>query len=153
MTALTALVAAGLMQASPAQPDLSWMAGYWLDCSRGREVSETWTDPRAGMLVGANVTMRNGRAGLEFARIAPVDGVLAYAAQPDGAPPTVFALLETSDRRVVFQNPENDFPQRIIYQREGDVLTARIEGRMGDREQSLDWRFDKTELNTRCPTP
>src|SRR5690606_19972493 len=32
-----ALVAAVLMQAAPA-PDLSWIAGYWLDCSGGREV-------------------------------------------------------------------------------------------------------------------
>ena len=152
MTILTALVAAGLMQTTPVQPDLSWMAGYWLDCSRGREVSETWSDPRGGLLVGANVTVSNGRAGFEFARIAPIDGVLAYAAQPQGAAPTVFALLDASDRRVVFQNPENDFPQRIIYRRDGDVLTARIEGRMGDRDQSMDWRFDKAELNTRCPT-
>ena len=153
MTALTALMVAGLIQATPPAPDLSWMAGYWLDCSQGREASETWTDPRAGVSVGAAVTLRNGRAGFEFARIAPVDGVLAYADQPSGAAPTVFTLLETSDRRVTFQNLENDFPHRIIYQRTGDVLTGRIEGRMGDREQSMDWRFDKAELNTRCPTP
>lgn len=149
---VTALIAAALMQATSTPPDLSWMAGYWLDCSRGREASETWTDPRGGLLVGVNVTMRNGRAGFEFARIAPIDGVLAYAAQPNGAPPTVFPLLEATEGRAVFQNPDNDFPQRILYQRAGDVLTARIEGRMGERDQAMEWRFDKAELNTRCPT-
>ena len=152
MTVLIALLAAGTLQATP-QPDLSWMAGYWLDCSGGREASETWTDPRGGVLVGAATTLRNGRVGFEFARIAPIDGVLAYAAQPDGAPPTVFPLIEATESRAVFQNPDNDFPQRVIYERTGQVLIARIEGRMGDREQAMDWRFDKAELNTRCPNP
>ncbi len=150
---LTALIAAGLLQAAPVSPDLSWMAGYWLDCSNGREASETWTDPRGGVLVGAAATLTNGRAAFEFARIAPVDGVISYVAQPGGAPPTAFGLIETTDGRAVFQNLDNDFPQRVIYQRTGDVLTARIEGHMDDREQSMDWRFDKAELNTRCPIP
>lgn len=149
---LTALIAAGLLQTAPANPDLSWMAGYWLDCSQGREASETWTDPRGGVLVGAATTVSRGRASFEFARIAPVNGVISYVAQPGGAPPTAFGLIEATDRRAVFQNLDNDFPQRVIYQRTGDVLTARIEGHRGDREQSMDWRFDKAELNTRCPT-
>ncbi|WP_428151355.1 DUF6265 family protein [Brevundimonas sp.] len=150
---LTALIAAGLLQTAPATADLSWMAGYWLDCSQGREASETWTDPRGGVLVGAAATVANGRASFEFARIAQVNGVMSYVAQPGGAPPTAFGLIEATEGRAVFQNLDNDFPRRVIYQRTGDVLTARIEGPMGDREQSMDWRFDKAELNTRCPNP
>jgi hypothetical protein len=158
MTLLPALIAAALTQASPAQtsagqPDLSWMAGYWLDCSQGREASETWTDPRAGALIGAAAAISSEGLWFEYARIAPVEGVLAYIAQPGGAPPTAFALLESSPGRAVFQNLDNDFPHRVIYQRTGDVLTARIEGAMDGREQAMDWRFDKAELNTRCPRP
>ncbi|MBU1348352.1 MAG: hypothetical protein KKA16_15535 [Alphaproteobacteria bacterium] len=149
---LTPLIAAVALQASPVPPDLSWMAGYWLDCSQGREASETWTDPRGGVLVGAAVTLTARGAMFEYARIAPVDGLTAYVAQPGGAAPTAFPVLEAAGTRVVFQNLDNDFPQRVIYERTGDVLTARIEGHMGDREQAMDWRFDKTELNTRCPT-
>ena len=93
---LTALIAADLLQTAPATADLSWMAGYWLDCSGGREASETWTDPRGGVLVGATATLRNGRLGFGYARIAPVDGVLSYVAQPGGAPPTAFGLIEAT---------------------------------------------------------
>lgn len=150
----TALIAAALLQTTvPADPDLSWMAGYWLDCSGGREASETWTDPRGGALIGAAATLRNGRLGFEYARIAKVDGVLFYVAQPGGSPPTAFGLIEATEGRAVFQNLVNDFPHRVIYQRAGDVLSARIEGRMDGRDQAMDWRFDKAELNTRCPTP
>ena len=152
MPLLTALVAAGLMQAAPAQPDLSWMAGYWLDCSGGREASETWSDPRAGLLVGHTVTVRNGRSGFESARIAPLtDGGLAYFAQPEGAPATPFRLVDSGPQRAVFANPDNDFPHRIIYDRAGDVLTARIEGADDDENRSVQWRFNRAELNARCP--
>jgi hypothetical protein len=63
-----------------------------------------------------------------------------------------FAAKEASGTRVVFENPDHDFPQRIIYERNGDVLNARIEGRMGEREQAMTWSYRKAELNTRCPT-
>jgi hypothetical protein len=128
------------------QPDLSWMAGYWLDCSRG-EVSETWSDPRGGLMVGHNLTTRAGRTGFEVSRIAPHDGGLAYFAQPEGAPATAFPLKESAPRRAVFENLENDFPHRIIYAREGEVMTARIEG----GGPTIDWRFQRAELNARCP--
>lgn len=132
-------------------PDLSWLAGYWLDCSNGREVSETWSDPRGGLIVGHNVTLRGGRAGFEAAHIGPTpDGGLAYHAQPDGAPATPFVLIEHGPGRAVFSNPENDFPHRILYSRDGDVLTARIEGEIDGRARAVDWRFHRAELNARC---
>lgn len=162
----TALFTAALMQTaasppapspapSPAPaPDLGWMSGYWLDCSDGREASEMWSDPRHGLMVGAAITVRAGRVGFEHARIAVIDGRLAYAAQPDGAAATVFPLAESSTARVVFQNPDpDDYPHRILYERTGDVLSARIEGRIDGRERAADWRFEKAELNARCPIP
>lgn len=155
MTAMIGLAFAALLQAGPAAPqtpDLSWLAGYWLDCSRGGEASETWSDPRLGLIVGSSVTVRNGRSGFESSRIAPLkDGGLAYFAQPDGAPATVFRLIESGPQRAVFANPENDFPHRIIYQRHQDQLQARIEGADDDENRSMEWTFNKTELNSRCP--
>ena len=158
MSLLTALSAALLIQTTPISPapDLSWMAGYWLDCSGGREASETWSDPRQGLLVGHTVTVRNGRSGFEFARIGAMpDGVLTYFAQPGGAAPTPFRLIESGPQQVIFANPANDFPNRIIYQRtvsaSGDVLTARIEGADDDETRSVEWSFNKAELNARCP--
>ncbi len=152
MAMLTALSAAALLQAASA-PDLSWLAGYWLDCSGGREASETWSDPRQGLLVGHTVTVRNGRSGFEFARITRLqDGALAYVAQPAGAAPTPFRLIESGPQRVVFANPANDFPHRILYSRAGDVLTARIEGADDDETRSAEWTFNKAQLNARCPS-
>ncbi len=158
LTFAAALVAPQAVPApTPAPADqLAWISGYWLSCEGGREVSETWSDPRGGLLIGSSLTMQGGRLrGFESSRISPLTSggdQLAYFAGVDGAPPVAFAAKETSETRVVFENPENDFPQRIIYERDGDVLNARIEGRMGEREQAMTWSYRKVELNTRCPT-
>jgi len=152
MFLMIALAAAALQTAPASAPDLSWLAGYWLDCSGGREASETWSDPRAGLIVGHTVTVRHGRGSFESARIGPLDdGGLAYFAQPGGAPATAFRLVDSGPQRVVFANPANDFPHRILYSRAGDVLTARIEGADDDETRSVEWSFNKAELNARCP--
>ncbi len=115
----TALLAALTLQTSPATiEDLSWMAGYWLSCEAGREVSETWSDPRGGLMAGVSVTLgRSGQGSLEFMRIWPVGDTLAFLAQPIGVPATVFPLIESTSNRAVFENPEHDFPQQVIYSR------------------------------------
>ena len=149
---LPALFAAALIQTAPvASPDLSWMAGYWLDCSGGREASETWSDPRRGLSVGHAVTVQRGRASFEISHIGPTPQGFAYVAQPGGAPPTVFVVAETGPTRAVFANAENDFPTRVIYERDGDALKARIEGEIDGQARSMEWNFRAAPLNTRCP--
>jgi hypothetical protein len=154
MTILTALFAAGMMQTTPVTADqLSWMGGYWLACDEGREVSETWSDPRGGLMAGHAVTLQNGQASFELSRIAPSGpgAGVAYFAGVGGAPAVVFPAVEASGTRVVFENAAHDFPQRVIYERDGDVLKARIEGHMGDQQQAMAWEYRKADLNTRCP--
>lgn len=149
---LTAMLAAALIQTGPAAaPDLSWMAGYWLDCSGGREASETWSDPRGGLSVGHAVTIEDGRPSFEVSHIGPTRQGFAYVAQPGGVPPTVFVLAESGPTRAVFANAENDFPTRVIYERDGADLKARIEGEIAGQARSIEWRFHAAPLNTRCP--
>ncbi len=149
---LTALLSAALFQAAPtATPDLSWMAGYWLDCSNGREASETWSDPRASVSVGHALSLRNGRPSFEVLHMRPTEQGFAYIAQPGGAPPTPFILTESGPARAVFANAENDFPTRVIYERTGDGLKARIEGEIEGQARSMEWNFTAAPLNTRCP--
>jgi len=56
---------------------------------------------------------------------------------------TTFTMKENKDQKVIFENLENDFPQRIIYSRSEDTLTARIEDESG--EKSMEWVWTKTK--------
>ena len=149
ITAALAAPQAGL------RPDLGWMAGYWLSCDGGREVAETWSIPRLNLMAGTSVTVRDGRVGWELSRIAPTgaapDAPLGYFAIPEGQAPTTFPVIESGTARVVFEQAAHDFPKRVIYEREGDVLNARIEGEIDGQARTIRWRFQKAELNATCP--
>ena len=67
----------------------------------------------------------------EFLRIVETDGGLTFLASPSGRfPPVAFPAIEIGEARIVFANPEHDFPQRITYWLESDdELRARVEAR------------------------
>jgi len=107
----------------------TWMAGSW----RAGIVEEHWTAADGGMMVGMSKTAAKKTA-FEFLRIAEVDGKLAYIAMPQGRPATVFPLKSSEASKIVFENLKHDFPQRIIYWRDGEKLCARIEaGNQGEQ--------------------
>jgi hypothetical protein len=146
---LAALILLAVVE--PKADQLSWMSGYWLSCEDGLEVSETWSDPRGGLMAGHGMTFRSGEASFEVSHIGPHEGRLAYFARPNGQAPTIFPAVEVSEGRAVFENPSHDFPSRIVYLREGEALVARIEGEMQGRPAAMSWRFRPAALNARCP--
>jgi hypothetical protein len=141
-----------LLAAGATEPDLSWLAGHWLSCEGGREVSETWTDPRGGLMIGMSVTLSPaGKPSWEVARIErDSEGKLAFHAQPGGVPPTAFALAAHGPRHAVFENGGHDFPQKVSYRRVGNRLFASIEGTIGTKRERMSWTFERTPLNRRC---
>ena len=143
-TLLLAVLAAGTAYAqAPARvASLEWMTGTWSQTRGEEKVSESWLGPGNGLMVAANLTTRGAqRRSFEFLRIADTPEGFSYFASPGGRPPTEFKLKTRGERRVVFENATHDFPQRILYWREGDTLVARIEGTIGGKEKSEEWRF------------
>ena len=80
-----------------------------------------------------------GKTIFEFLRIGSDGRKIVYFASPGGKDPVPFPLKELSEQWVVFENPENDYPQRIIYLREGKQLHARIEGEREGEIRSESW--------------
>lgn len=109
----------------------TFMTGSWkMQNPDGTTVEEFWTDARGDAMLGMSRTVKpTGKLGsYEFIRIAYHEGTLAYFAMPSGQAPAVFSLKTLTDSRVVFENPEHDFPKRIIYWRKDEKLCARAEG-------------------------
>jgi len=133
---------AAFAQAMPRAASLDWLAGTWTHAKGDERVTETWLGPGNGLLVAANLTTRGAqRRSFEFLRIADTPEGFSYYASPGGRAPVEFKLKAQGERRVVFENSANDFPQRILYWRDGDSLVARIEGTIGGKEKSAEWRF------------
>ena len=132
--------------APPPTPD--WLSGYWLSCEGG-QVAENWIGAGSGTLLGANLT-RGEQAGFEFLRIAAnASGGHSYYSMPNGrSPATEFVMVSLAGDRVVFENLTHDFPQRIIYERNREVLHARIES--VDASQGMDWSFTRAEMDASC---
>jgi len=141
--------ACGATAQAPPSPTPDWMSGYWLSCEDG-EIAESWIGAGAGVMLGTNLSS-GAQSGFEFLRIAENGrGGLSYFSMPNGrSPATEFTMVTLVENRAVFENLAHDFPQRIIYERDGDALHARIEDAGG--RQGMDWRFHRAEQDTRCP--
>jgi hypothetical protein len=146
-----ALVACAAEAKPPADP--LWLSGYWLSCTDGLQVSETWSDRRDGVMIGVGFTSGKGQPSWEFSRIGPSAAGISFFAMPSGQSPAEFPLAadKSSDTRLVFENSAHDFPQRVIYARDGKALAARIEGVIGGEAQAMDWRYEPAALNQSCP--
>lgn len=123
--------------------DLTWLAGSWRGETRGIEMEEHWTAPKGNSMVGMHRDVGKGRTMLfEFLRIEQKGDQIVYLSMPNGrSPATAFPLKEISGTRVVFENLSHDFPQRIIYWKDGADLRARIEGTMNGKSGSEEWRW------------
>ena len=118
--------------APPTAASLDWLEGRWVLTTEDGRIEESWLPPDGGTLYGVGRTISGGVTRFfEFLAIEPRDGpqgpTLAYVARPRGGSPTEFLLAEITTDRVVFTNPQHDFPKRISYQRSGNELHARVD--------------------------
>jgi hypothetical protein len=137
----TLVLCANLANQTPAIADVSWIAGDWQTPSGGRrQIEEHWTKPAGGSMMGMSRTVAGDKTvEFEFLRIEQrADGVY-YVAQPGGrCPATDFKLTRASATEAVFENPQHDFPKRIIYRKAADdSLTATIDAGEGSKSRSF----------------
>jgi hypothetical protein len=123
--------------------EAAFLAGSWIEKKENIETEETWLAPKGGLMLGMNRTVLGGKkSAFEYMRIELRDGRPVYLAGVGGKPGVEFKAIETSPKRLVFENRAHEYPQRVIYVKEGkDTLLARIEGTVQGKAQSQEWRF------------
>jgi hypothetical protein len=143
------LVCAAFSAPATCQPaatasDVAFLHGCWEFEAKGRIVEEQWMAPAGGTLMGMSRTVVNGKvAEFEFLQIRDLPGGLTYIAKPSNQPEAAFVATSSAAGEIVFENPAHDFPQRIRYALAGDILTARVEGKMQGKTRSFDIPYVK----------
>jgi len=125
---------------------LEWMAGFWVGVEHGTRMEELWMRPAGGVMLGLHRDIDSaGLVWFEYLRLEETESGIAYVASPQGRGPTVFPLKEAVRGRAVFENLENDFPQRIMYRLDDDGLHARIEGLEDGKVKTREWVWKKSQ--------
>ena len=139
--AIAALALLGAMAEPPRVADLGWLAGTWVSEEKGKWTEERWAPPRGGTMLGTVLSGKGGAAaGFEFMRIAPdAKGAPVFWASPEGKTAVPFAYSGGGPREARFSNAKNDYPNLIVYRREGRVLTGTISRLDGTEPHS--WRY------------
>jgi len=134
------------------RPDLRWLAGYWLRCDHGLELTETWSDWRVPYMHGMRLISSSGP---QWVTIGPSGGGDAQGISLFwrlGAEETEYVLVRAGRREVVFENAAIVYPRRFIYRLDGRRLVWRIEGTGRDGQpESAETVYRAAPLNQHCP--
>ena len=133
---------------SPEMAKLAWISGCWKG-EGAIQTEEQWTKLEAGSMLGMSRTIANGKTMFhEFLQIRDrADGVF-YIAQPNGGTAVPFKLVKVNDNEALFENPQHDFPQRILYQRQNDgSLIAAIEGEEKGKPKRVDFSMKRVKCD------
>ena len=126
--------------------DLAWMSGCWAADGAEAGSEEHWLSPAGGTLLGISRTVKNGKTVThEFMQIREKDGGIVFIASPANQQTTEFRMVSLEGTKIVFENPDHDFPQRVIYQLLDGNLIGRIEGKRNGKERAFDFPMTRAK--------
>ena len=134
--------------AAPATPtsaleQLGWLHGCWDGKVNQRDFREEWLPLRGDMMIGVSHTVSQGKTqDFEYLRLELRPEGVFYVAAPSGKKETSFRFsgkTQDGDRDIfTFENPVDEFPQRIIYRRGSEGwLYAHVEGKLNGAPRSV----------------
>jgi uncharacterized protein DUF6265 len=125
---------------NPTLADIAWISGDWQTAPGGRrQIEEHWTGVAGGSMMGVSRTVAGDKTvEFEYLRIEQREDGIYYVAHPKArCPGTDFKLTRSSATEAVFENPQHDFPKRIIYRKTDAGLTASIDAGEGTKGMSF----------------
>ncbi len=96
------------------------LAGNWSGPAWGGEFRAYYTTSEGGKVLSYSELVREGVVAYhEFERFEALDGGVVFTPFPRGKPATSLRLvdIDVAAHRFVFENPNKDYPTRIVYHR------------------------------------
>ena len=100
--------------------DMGWLAGEWSGDMWGGRFEAYYTTPEGGKIISHSKLMKGEEESFfEFEVFEPRGKGVFLQPFPGGRKAGGFELVEhvEADRRAVFENPDKDYPTRIVYHR------------------------------------
>ena len=142
------LGALSLTATAQSSPMPTFMVGCWTGEHAGspRYSYEVWMGPKAARMLGISQTVLRAAPSSSFCELSASKQTSSNTLLNVRTPPTRFRMSDASATHAEFANPEHDFPQRIRYSREGDLLRAELSG--GSPVRRIEFRFRKVGCET-----
>ena len=139
----------GAQENSPEMWKLGFISGCWKGGDKVQILEEQWTRPADQTMLGVGRTMKDGKTEFyEFLQIRERSDGIFYIAEPNGEKPVSFKLVKVNDSQAIFENPQHDFPQRIIYQKTIDgSLLASLEGTESGKPKRIEFSMKRVRCD------
>jgi hypothetical protein len=150
LLALLALLS-GLIALAPVAPQertkagddlaaMDFLAGYWSGEMWGGEFHAHYSTPEGGLILSHSRLLKEGKESFyEFEVFGPASDELVWLQPfPGGSKAVGFRLeeLDREARKATFEQPDKDFPTRIVYHRQAeDELVITLDDPHGDSDK------------------
>ncbi|MBV6484679.1 MAG: hypothetical protein KFKLKKLM_01189 [Flavobacteriales bacterium] len=132
LTSISLLIIACSQKPTVTIADLDWIIGTRSSQQDQMLIYESWSKTNEELLTGKSYYTENGDTVLlETIEIKQVDNELYYCpavSNQNGGQAIEFKLTSKKPNQLVFENPEHDFPKKIVYIKDGNNINAWIEG-------------------------
>ena len=138
----------------PSFEALAWLRGCWEGKAARYEFNEQWQSARGGMMLGSSQTVVGQQTqDYTYMRIESRPDGLYYVAVPSGKKEIAFKLAGVEDNKGVkvftFSNPQDEYPQRIVYRHsEGGLLFAQVGGKVDGKDKEVTYPMHRVDCVT-----
>ena len=126
-----------------------WLLGQWKNTSEEGIIAENWSQPNDSTLIATSFYIKKEDT-LHFENIIlkEKEGELVYETTIKGQnndKPILFPLLSETENELIFENLQNDYPQKIKYQRNSKSgITISISGKQAKKIVSEQFKMTKS---------
>jgi hypothetical protein len=126
-----------------------WLLGQWKNTSEEGIIAENWSQPNDSTLIATSYYIKEEDT-LHFENIIlkETEGELVYETTIKGQnndKPILFPLLSETENELIFENLQNDYPQKIKYQRNSKSgITISVSGKQAKKIVSEQFKMTKS---------
>lgn len=130
--------------------ELTWLLGTWKRDTAKSVTYESWRRLSSRTFEGESHRIAKATGDTvftEYLLLAEMGSEVFYIPKvAENEYPVPFKLISSENDRVIFDNPDHDFPQRITYQRNAEgSLTALVGGKLDGEDKQIEFRFTRVE--------